>query len=93
MVTSPHILELTAPPDRVSVQSCRLPDYPADYLAWQIVGATADDVQREISRVHDYCDLRVGEAHFRNPVFQRGGEHAGRWVSRGFTRLAELEVA
>jgi hypothetical protein len=75
-------------PDRVTVVSVPMPEQLPGTTAFQIVGTTADDVQREIDKIMVDVDVRGGVSEFRNPERCREHQYFGRFISRGYTRVS-----
>lgn len=73
-------------PPRVHIRSVPMPEL--NQTGYEIIGDTADDVQREITRLMNYVDDRGGEAHFNNPA-----REGARWRSAGYTRLTDTVLA
>lgn len=51
--------------------------------AWQIIGDTLEDVQDEMTKIMGEPD--VGSAEFRRVSRIEGGEHRGKYITRGYT--------
>lgn len=80
-------------PDRVAVLSTPMPEQLPGTTAYQITGATEQDVQREVDRIMTDVGARTGVGEFRTPARSREPEYFGRWQSRGYTRITPTLVS